>query len=116
MLKQQFLVVLLAVSHAASAQQVSLSYSNIVSRLYDFKALATPPLVGEKCGNWTSHSRACTYDPATDTYQDWYDNADGNGYITNDGNNYVVAEMNGPGVIWRVWSALPGAGSDKHIY
>jgi hypothetical protein len=110
MLKQQFVVVLLAVSHAASAQQVSLSYSNIASRLYDFKALASPPLVGEKCGNWTSHSRACTYDPVTDTYQQWYDNADGNGYITNDGNNYVVAEMNGPGVIWRVWSALPEQG------
>src|SRR5262249_11194543 len=37
-------------------------------------------------------------------------NGDGDGIIRKEGNSLVLAEMEGPGCIWRMWSATPGDG------
>jgi len=43
-------------------------------------------------------------------YLDWDANADEAGVIGFDGDRAILAEMEGPGVIWRIWAALPGNG------
>lgn len=89
-----------------------LTYVDLVKRLIDFEALAVLPLPGEKCEQWSSYDRASRYDPETEKYIAWYANADGDGFIRMEGDNFVIAEMEGPGCIWRIWSAQP---EDGHV-
>jgi hypothetical protein len=108
--------VLLLVSCAAAAQEnttISLTYSNLVERVYDLEHLATPPLKGERSGTFTSHDRAARYDEKTGTYIDWEANDDGRGFIRKEDGGQVVFESDGPGVIWRIWSAWAKEGKIK---
>jgi len=66
--------------------------------------VAVLPEAGEKCGLWSSYDRASRYDAATGKYVNWDANGDGGGFIRTEGNQVVMAEMNGPGCIWRIWS------------
>ena len=87
-----------------------MTYPEIVKRLYDLELLARPPRPGERSGNFTSYDRSSQYDPEKESYIDWGANADGTGVIRMDGKDAVAAELEGPGVIWRIWSARPQAG------
>lgn len=99
-------------SHAAD----SLTYADLVRRLYDFKHLAESPAPGEKSGSWTSsQGSTARYDAATDTYQQWGDNNDASGFLRHEGDTSVVADIEGSGVIWRVWSADPRQGHLKYF-
>ena len=89
---------------------VRLEYRDLVDRLTDLSRLATPPVPGERTGTFTSFDRSSVYDQDTDTYRDWGANADGSGFIRRTEDGVVVFDADGPGVIWRVWSALPDAG------
>jgi hypothetical protein len=71
------------------------------------------PVPGEKCQQWSSYDRASRYDEATGKYVAWDANGDGGGIIRREGDVSVVAEMEGPGVIWRIWSALADKGHVK---
>ena len=84
--------------------------SVVVGRLYDLERLAEPPAKGERSGNWSSWDRGARYNEKTGRYENWHANRDGGGFIRREGGDIVAAEMKGPGVIWRVWSALPKAG------
>ncbi len=106
-------VMLLLSSVATHAER--LTYPDIVRRLYDLTALAQPPLAGETSGSATSRDRASRYDAATDTYVDWGANNDGSGYVRKEGENIVAAELKGPGIIWRIWSAKPEDGAIEMI-
>lgn len=90
-----------------------LTYIDIVRRLYDVRLLAEPPLPGERSGSMTSGDRASRFDGATRKYVDWRANADGKGFIRKegDGGDIVAFEQEGPGVIWRIWSAKPENGA-----
>ena len=57
--------------NAWAAETKSMSYGDVVSRLYDMKYLATPPQPGEKSGNVSSRDRAARYDEATGLYEHW---------------------------------------------
>src|SRR3954452_20901843 len=89
---------------------MELSYPDLVRRPYDLERLAEPPLPGEQGGCMASYEQCSRYGPATESYQHWNANDDGSGYIRTEDEWIVVFERQGPGVIWRVWSALPGAG------
>ena len=93
--------------------QVKLTYPDVIKRLYDMEYLATPPGKGEQSGNFSSFDRQATYSPTTKTYENWGANSDGTGFIRKEGNGIVVFEKDGPGVIWRVWSALAQNGNIK---
>ena len=93
--------------------QQSLSYIDLVKRLYDLEHVSAPPAVGEKSGNFSSYDRRSRYDSATNTYVAWGANGDGSGYIRKEGSDIVVFENDGPGVIWRFWSALAKEGHIK---
>ncbi|MBN2138281.1 MAG: DUF2961 domain-containing protein [Sedimentisphaerales bacterium] len=88
------------------------TYIDLVSRLTDLEQLATLPVPGETCRQWSSYDRASKYDAASGKYVNWFANGDGGGIIRKEGDQLVFAEMEGPGVIWRIWSALA---KDGHV-
>ena len=84
-----------------------------MSRLTDLKALAAPPPSGEKSALASSYDRKSQYDAANDKYIAWDANGDGNGIVRMEGGNAVLAEIQGPGCIWRTWAATTKAGHVK---
>jgi len=84
----------------------NLTYIDIISRLTDLEHLATLPDAGEKCQQFSSYDRRSKYDQASGKYV-------GDGFVRKEGEDFVLAEMQGPGVIWRIWSALLKEGHVK---
>jgi hypothetical protein len=99
-----FVFALVAQSLPARAE-TAISYADLVRRMTDLQRLAVLPLPGETAAQCSSYDRASKYDAKTDKYINWDANGDGGGYIRKEGNKLVMAEMNGPGCIWRIWSA-----------
>jgi hypothetical protein len=97
----------------SAAAEETLTYADLVGRLTSLESLAVLPAAGEKCLQWSSYDRASRYDEKTGKYVRWDANGDGHGIIRREGNQQVFAEMEGPGCIWRVWSALPQKGHVK---
>lgn len=89
---------------SASAQQ-KFTYPDLVGRLTDLEHLATLPAPGETTRQWSSYDRASQYDELTGKYVRWDANGDGGGIIRKEGDQSVFAEMEGPGCLWRIWSA-----------
>lgn len=102
-------LVILALA-AAPARTETLTYADLVRRLTDLEHLALLPPPGERCAQWSSYDRASRYDAATGRYVNWDANGDGDGFIRPEGDRFVLAEMEGPGCIWRLWSAAPKEG------
>jgi len=105
-------LVLSALAPAARAQQ-TLTYKDLVRRMTNLERLAELPAPGETCGQWSSYDRASKYDAASGKYIHWDANGDGDGIIRREGDRVVMAEMKGPGCIWRIWSAAAGQGHVK---
>lgn len=92
----------------------TLKYEDTVNRLINLELLAVLPEEGEQSAMWSSYDRRSRYDELTDTYIEWYANSDGAyQYIRMEGENEVLAEMEGPGAIVRIWSARPDTGHVK---
>ena len=90
-----------------------LTYIDLTKRLTDLEHLATLPAPGENCAQFSSYDRRSKYDETSGKYIDWSANGDGTGIIRKEGNELVFAQMEGPGVIWRIWSALAKEGHVK---
>ncbi len=75
--------------------------------------LAVLPPVGEKTALASSYDRASQYDAATDKYLLWGANNDGGGMVRQEDGKLVMADLKGPGCIWRIWSAQPLGGHVK---
>jgi len=99
----------LVLGRVVSAQP-SISYVDLVKRLTDLERLAVLPAPGEKCMQWSSYDRHSKYDAKTGKYVAWGANGDGTGFIRTEDGRQVFAEIKGPGVIWRIWSARTGGG------
>jgi len=99
---------LLAAAHAPA--QTTLTYEDLVRRLTDMEHLATLPPVGETTAQWSSYDRKSRYDAATGKYLGWDANGDNDGVIRKEGEQFVLAEMTGPGCLYRIWSAMPEQG------
>ena len=102
-------VVSCAAVSAARAEQ-TLTYPDLVGRMTDLQRLSVLPAAGEKCAQASSYDRASKYDEKTGKYVNWDANGDGGGIIRKEGDRSVVAEIEGPGCIWRIWSAAPRQG------
>lgn len=89
------------------------TYEDLLGRMADLRSLAVRPHRGEQSGCCSSYDRRSKYEEATDTYQEWGANEDGKGYLYRENGAYVVFDKQGPGVIWRAWSAMPGEGQIK---
>ena len=93
--------------------QEKLTYVDLVKRLTDLEHLATLPAPGETTKQWSSYDRASKYEEATGKYIRWDANGDNAGIIRKEGDTEVFAEMEGPGCIWRIWSATAKEGHVK---
>ncbi|MCH7870948.1 MAG: hypothetical protein IID33_04540 [Planctomycetes bacterium] len=79
----------------------------LLRRMIDLDRLADPPPPGEITGMFSSYDRKSRIDQAGNQV-DWDANADWGQFIrTEDDGWSVMAEMDGPGVITRIWSANP---------
>ncbi len=94
----------------AAWSQPALSYQDLAGRLTDLEHLAMLPESGETCAQWSSYDRKSRFDADTGKYLAWDANGDGDGIIRKEGDKLVLAEMEGPGCIWRIWSATPKEG------
>ena len=104
---------LLFVHVHALAAEPQYSYPDLVRQMYDLERLAELPLPGETCGQWSSFDRASRFDAERKEYVNWGANGDGGHFIRREGDQIVMAEMEGPGCIWRIWSALAKEGHVK---
>ena len=100
-------------SPSAGGEAEALSYADLVQRMTDLERLAVLPAPGENCAQWSSWDRASAYDEKTGQYLRWDANGDGHGIIRREGKQVVMAEMEGPGCIWRIWSARATKGHVK---
>lgn len=107
---RRLLAGLLLVGAATPAPAETLNYVDLVQRLADLEGLARLPTPGERCAQWSSYDRASRYDAASGRYVNWDANGDGDGFLRREGDQIVMAEMEGPGCIWRIWSAAPKQG------
>ena len=110
-MKKLILILLLAPIYFFG--QIKITYPELVNRIIDLEYLANPPTHGEISGSFSSYDRNSKYDLNTNLYSNWNANGDGTGYIEKINNDIVVFEQDGPGVIWRVWSALALSGHIK---
>ncbi len=98
-------------AHPFEARPVSYSYVDLVERLTNLEQLAQLPDRGDTSAEWTSRDRSSTYDAATGQYLNWGANNDGGGFIrTQPDGGIVMAEMTGPGCLWRIWAGTPEPG------
>lgn len=93
-----------------AAQAETYTYMDLIKQLTDLESLALAPRAGVRCAQWSSYDRASRYDEATGEYIAWDANGDGHGIVRRENGTQVFAEIEGPGVIWRIWSARPEAG------
>lgn len=92
---------------------ITYSYLDLIGRLTDLEHLAELPPMGETSAEWTSHDRSSTYDSASGQYLNWGANNDGDAVIrVQPDGGAVLAEMSGPGCIWRIWAGTP---VDGHV-
>jgi hypothetical protein len=108
-----FVSFVLAAAFAAPVSAEEYSYVDLIGRLTDMERLAVLPDEGERCSQWSSWDRASRYDDQKQQYINWEANGDGTGIIGKEGQTSVFAEIDGPGVIWRTWSAQDGPGHVK---
>lgn len=88
----------------------TMDYRSLVERLTRMERLAEPLTDRELGGASTSHDRGSRYDSAAGIYQNWSANDDGKGFIRREGDGQVMVDLQGPGVLWRVWTAKPESG------
>jgi hypothetical protein len=101
-------VATLSLREFTAAESRRLTYEDMLAHLTDLTLL--PEIEpGVTCRQFSSYDRASTYDAGTDTYLHWDANGDHGQYLrideqTGEG---VMAEMNKPGCVFRIWSANP---------
>jgi len=102
---KSFLSIVFIISLALCVQSKVLTYEDIVSKIYDLQELAVLPEKGENGALFSSYDRASKYIEDSDEYIRWEANDDGRGIVRKEGEYAVLADIKGPGVIWRMWSA-----------
>ncbi len=81
---------------------------HFLDRLIDLDRLATLEEEGVTCKQFSSYDQRSKYDEAKNEYVDWDANGDAGNYLrVEPSGEAVMAEMEGPGCIFRIWSANP---------
>jgi hypothetical protein len=108
-----WLVFLLTLGASGCRAETRLTYIDLVERLTDLERVAVLPEQGESCMQWSSYDRQSRYDAKTGKYVKWEANGDGYGgtnWIRKENGKFVLGEMEGPGCIWRIWTATAKKG------
>jgi len=98
---------LVAMGCSAAGNAGSYDYRRLLRQMIDLEALAVLPPAGETCKQFSSYDRASRIDPKTGAYVGWNANGDAGNFLREDPDGHVLAEMDGPGCIVRIWSANP---------
>ncbi len=105
-------VVFAIIAADVGAAALTYTYTNLVNMLKDLERLSVLPDIGERTAEWTSRDQASAYHGGT--YANWSANGDGTGFIRTEADGgRVMAEMTGPGCIWRIWTARANSGHVK---
>ncbi len=97
----------------ATVQAETHTYPQLVKRMTDMEELAQLPPPGEKTSLASSYDRSRKYDATTDKYINWGANSDGGGVAGHENGGSILADIPGPGCIWRIWTATAGDGHVK---
>jgi hypothetical protein len=79
----------------------------------DLELLAKLPTGGETTELASSYDRSSQYDAVHDQYVNWGAGKDDSGFVRQEGDETVLADISGPGCIWRMWMAFAHAGHLK---
>ena len=91
-----------------------LSYVDVANGLTDLSALAKVVESGEKSWESSAYDKASRYNEETGKYEGWFADSDwGYDSPSNGDGGIIAAEMEGPGVLTRIWSASPSNGHVK---
>jgi len=88
---------------AFSANAATIRYVDLLDQMTDMVRLATLPQPGETCQQFSSYDRRSV---APDK-PEWGANGDAGNFLRKDPEGMVLADMDGPGCIFRIWSANP---------
>ncbi|MCG8306234.1 MAG: hypothetical protein MI975_02505 [Cytophagales bacterium] len=91
-------------------QEKSVSFSEVLQRYWNLEQLAVLPKSGEQNGMISSYDRNSMYDLEQNKYLNWAANKDGEGFVREEGDYFVLAHIKGTGFINRIWSAKPEKG------
>lgn len=84
-----------------------ITQADLLRRVIDLERLTTPPPKGERTGMFSSYDRRSRIDDAGD-YVDWDANHDRGQFLGTDDEGWdVMARIEGPGALTRIWSADP---------
>jgi len=104
-------------SGAAYAQEGRVTVEQLLREMVDMERLATVPDPGLESDQQSSYDRASV---SPEDQEAWFANGDAGRFIREEDHNgrqeYVMAEMDGPGAIVRLWSANPDGGGNIRIY
>jgi len=110
------LLAVAAPSALAQSQPAKVTLESLLREMADLERLATLPDPWYDCAQQSSYDRASVA-PDRDG---WFANGDAGNFIREEQRGtrteYVIAEMDGPGAIVRLWSANPEAGGNLRIY
>lgn len=102
-------VVLVALVGAQACSAPSVTLSDLLRQMIDLEALSTSAPTSERCVQASSYDRASRIVEGRKV--DWFANGDAGQYIRVDERNgrkeMVMADIQGPGAIVRIWSANP---------
>jgi len=95
------------------------TFTDLTSELTGLERLTTAPRPPYKNAQFSSYDRKST-DPEAATDENWFANDDRGQFIREEQNDdrteYVMAEMDGPGAIVRIWSANPNDAGTVRFY
>lgn len=95
--------------HSEAVQADDYSFAALLEKMVDLEWLAETPAPGERGAQFSSYDRASRLFGSSKI--DWFANADAGNFLeirTIDGRKEaVLAELEGPGAIVRIWSANP---------
>lgn len=94
-----------AVCAGTTSRAENLTFDDLLEAMVDLKALAVRPHPGEYCRQFSSYDRATRWDPERKEITGNRANGDRGHFLRVEPAGSVLAEMDGPGVIYRIWSA-----------
>jgi hypothetical protein len=89
----------------AAGHGETVGYQELLSAMVDLKALATQPHPEEFCRQFSSYDRATRWDESKKTIVGNTANGDAGHFLRTEPAGEVLADMEGPGVVYRIWSA-----------
>lgn len=99
---------------STAAQPQALDQAALLRMTIDLDRLAYPPPAGQTTAMFSSYDRKSRLEPSSGEQLEWDANADWGQFIREEDGWQVMAEMEGPGAVTRIWSANP-AGQIRFI-